>query len=810
MSKNRYKWIKRFDEIGIRDIPDVGGKNASLGEMYSQLTDKGIRVPDGFAVTANAYRAYLEENKLAERISDALAGLDITDVDSLAVTAGSIRAWISSAEFPVDIADEITAAYREMETRYGKHLDVAVRSSATAEDLPDASFAGQQETYLNISGTENLLLTCRQVLASLFTDRAIAYRVHKGFAHMDVALSIGVQQMVRADRGASGVMFTLDTESGFRDVVLVTSAYGLGENVVGGAVNPDEFLVFKPTLTGNNAPIIRRRLGNKHIKMIYTADNVTGPTTKNVAVHRDEQQRFSISDREVLELARMAVAVEKHYSNFHGHDQPMDIEWARDGNDGKLYIVQARPETVHSSHAKHVLKTYTLERKGEVLASGRSVGRQIGAGKARIILEAAHMNQLEPGDVLITDITDPDWEPVMRKASAIVTNRGGRVCHAAIIARELGIPAIVGTNDATLTINDGAPVTVSCAEGDVGNVYAGELPFTVDEQAADQATPEHTGIMLNIGNPGNAFELSALPSAGVGLARIEFIIANSIGIHPRALLEYDNLDADTRAAIDQRIAGFDSPTDFYRDYLAEGVATIAAAFYPRPVYVRLGDFKSNEYAALLGGSAFEPHEENPMLGLRGAVRYYAPGFEDSFKLECAAIHKARSSMGLNNINLLIPFVRTTTELDKILELLAANGLARGQDGLRVNVMCELPANVIRADAFLELCDGFSIGSNDLTQLTLGVDRDSSLPGNFDERDPAVLEMISIAIAACRRNGKYSGICGQAPSDFPELASWLVEQGIDSISVNRDALITVTRDVIAAETKTTSSAGVHAN
>ncbi|MBT8122251.1 MAG: phosphoenolpyruvate synthase, partial [Gammaproteobacteria bacterium] len=468
------------------------------------------------------------------------------------------------------------------------------------------------------------------------------------------------------------------------------------------------------------------------------------------------------------------------------------------------------PETVHSSQVAHVLKTYTLEHKGEILASGRSVGRQIGAGKARIILEAAHMNQLEPGDVLITDITDPDWEPVMRKASAIVTNRGGRVCHAAIIARELGIPAIVGTNDATTAIQDGAPVTVSCAEGDVGNIYAGELPFTVDEQVAEQATPARTDIMLNIGNPGNAFELSALPSAGVGLARIEFIIANSIGIHPRALLEYDSLDADTRAAIDVRIAGFDSPTDFYRDYLAEGIATIAAAFYPRPVYVRLGDFKSNEYAALLGGSAFEPHEENPMLGLRGAVRYYAPGFEDSFALECAAIHKARSDMGLNNINLLIPFVRTTMELGKILELLAAHGLARGQDDLRVNVMCELPANVIRADAFLELCDGFSIGSNDLTQLVLGVDRDSSLPGNFDERDPAVLEMISMAIAACRRSGKHSGICGQAPSDFPELAAWLVEQGIDSISVNRDALITVTRNVIAAEKKSTSPAGIQAN
>ena len=795
-----YRYIKAFADLGIGDVAIVGGKNASLGEMYSELSGSGIRVPDGFAVTAEAYREYLRHNELDERIAAALATLDTGDTEALASTAARIRAWISGGSFPDAIADEIRSAYRELEQQYDSDLDVAVRSSATAEDLPDASFAGQQETYLHIRGIDNLLQICKQVLASLFTDRAISYRVDQGFEHMSVALSIGVQKMVRADKGAAGVIFTLDTESGFRDVVLVTAAYGLGENVVGGAVNPDEFLVYKPALEQGYTPILQRRLGDKKIKMIYAADTVTGPSTRNVEVHPDAQQQFAISDREVLELARMAIAIEKHYTKKAGQARPMDIEWARDGTDGDLYIVQARPETVHASGKVLQQKTWQLKSTGTVITRGRSIGRKIGSGRARIILEATHMHELQAGEVLVTDITDPDWEPIMKKAAAIVTNRGGRVCHAAIIARELGIPAVVGTNDATRLIADGQTVTVSCAEGDEGFVYEGKLPFDVVQQDVDKLTETQTKILLNIGNPGHAFEWSSLPADGVGLARLEFIINNTIGIHPAAILDPDAQIPEVRQIIGEASSGYANPREFYIERMAEGIGTIAAAFHPRPVHVRLSDFKSSEYAALPGGSAYEPREKNPMLGLRGASRYYSPQFRQCFQLECEAIRRVRDTMGLKNIRLIIPFVRSVEELDRVLQLMAENGLQRGMDGLQILVMCELPANVIRAEAFLQRCDGFSIGSNDLAQLTLGVDRESSLLPGFDERDAAVMEMMRMAIAACRQQGKYVSICGQAPSDFPELAAWLVQQGIDAISVNHDSLIPVIQRVIAAESR----------
>ncbi len=793
-----YKYIRFFAELGIDDIPQVGGKNASLGEMFSALTAHGIRVPDGFAVTADGYRAYLRHNDLVQRISTALEKLDTTDVQALAQTGAQIRAWISGGSFPDDMAEEISRAYRVLEEEYGKHLDVAVRSSATAEDLPTASFAGQQETYLNIHGIENLLQTCKRVLASLFTDRAISYRTHKGFDHMSIALSIGVQKMVRADRGASGVLFTLDTESGFRDVVLVTASWGLGENVVGGAVNPDEFLVFKPTLESGHAPILRRQLGDKKIKMVYARDSVTGPSTRNVAVHPREQQRFCITDNEVLQLARMAVAIERHYSELHGRPQPMDIEWARDGDDGKLYIVQARPETVHAAQSGLQQVSYELKTRGNVITRGRSVGRQVATGTARIILDSTHMDELQPGEILVTDITDPDWEPIMKKAAAIVTNRGGRVCHAAIIARELGIPAVVGTNNATKIIPDNSKITVSCASGDEGLILEGELPFTVEQHDIGELEKPATQILLNIGNPGTALGRAALPCDGVGLARLEFIITDAIGIHPRALLEFDQLESALQQQITARIRGYASPVDYFVNRLSEGIAIIAAAFYPRPVNVRLSDFKSNEYASLLGGESYEPEEENPMLGLRGAARYYSEQFRDCFALECRAVHRVRHEMGLDNVRLVIPFVRSVQELDRVLELMAGYGLERGKHGLQVYTMCELPANVLLADEFLAKCDGYSIGSNDLTQLTLGVDRDSPLLGEFDERHPAAMKMIALAIEAGKRAGKPVSICGQAPSDFPELSGWLVQQGIDAISVNHDSLIVVLKHVLEAE------------
>jgi pyruvate,water dikinase len=795
-----YNYIRRFSALGIDDVPLVGGKNASLGEMYQALTGKGVRVPNGFATTAQAFRDYLEHNKLRNRIALVLDALDVDDVDALAATGARIRGWLVDGELPPQLAEEIVAAYREMEQEYGAEPDVAVRSSATAEDLPDASFAGQQETYLNIRGTEHLLRTCKRVLASLFTDRAIHYRVDKGFDHMSIALSIGVQKMVRSDIGASGVMFTLDTESGFRDVVMVTAAYGLGENVVQGAVNPDEFLVFKSTLEQGKRPIIRRHLGEKAIKMIYTKDPVTADATRNVPVKLEERRRFAISDDELLELARYAVTIERHYSALAGKPRPMDIEWARDGVSGDLFIVQARPETVHSIRTDAFQEIFSLQDRGKVLTRGKAVGAKVGTGHARIILEAAHMHDLQRGEVLVTDITDPDWEPVMKIASAIVTNRGGRVCHAAIVARELGIPAVVGSGDATNEVHDGQEVTVSCVEGDIGYVYEGKLPFTSERVDLGGLQRPETSVMLIVGNPVQALEHAAFPNDGVGLARLEFIINTSIGIHPRALLEPDRLPADVRRQINDRIAGYASPRDYYIDRLAEGVGMIAAAFYPKPVIVRMSDFKSNEYAALLGGEGFEPKEENPMIGLRGASRYHSEAFTECFALECAAMKQVREDMGLDNLELMIPFARTVDEVQQVMDMMAQQGLKRGDNGLKIKLMCEVPANAVLAEQFLEHCDGFSIGTNDLTQLTLGVDRDSGLLTGYDERNAAVTALMKMAIKACHAAGKYVGICGQAPSDFPEITRWLVEQGIDSISLNPDSVLKMTQVILEMEQK----------
>ena len=794
----QFEYIRRFRDLGIDDVPLVGGKNASLGEMYQALSGEGVMVPNGFATTAQAYRDYLAHNDLEAGIREALENLDIDDVDALAATGAQIRGWIVDAELPPQLASEITAAYAEMNAEYGPDTSVAVRSSATAEDLPDASFAGQQETYLNIRGSEHLLRTCKRVLASLFTDRAIHYRVDKGFEHMSIALSIGIQKMVRSDIGASGVMFTLDTESGFRDVVMVTSAYGLGETVVQGSVNPDEFLVFKPTLEQGHRPIIRRHLGEKAIKMIYTRDPVTADATRTVEVKKSEQQRFSISDDEVLQLARYATVIERHYSARAGKPRPMDIEWARDGVSGELFIVQARPETVHSVRTDAFQEIFSLKERSKVLSQGKAVGAKIGAGKARIILEAAHMHDLLPGEVLVTDITDPDWEPVMKIASAIVTNRGGRVCHAAIVARELGIPAVVGAGDATHAIQEGQEVTVSCVEGDSGFVYEGLLPYSSEKVDLGGLQHPQTNIMLIVGNPVQALEFSAFPNDGVGLALLEFIINNSIGIHPRALLEHSHLPDDIQQQIATRTAGYASPRDFYINRLAEGVGTIAAAFYPKPVIVRLSDFKSNEYAALLGGEGFEPHEENPMIGFRGASRYYSDAFTECFALECAAMKKVREEMGLDNLELMIPFARTVGEVKQVLDVMAEQGLRRGENGLKIMLMCEVPANAVLASQFLEHCDGFSIGSNDLTQLTLGVDRDSGLLTGYDERNEAVTALMGMAIDACQKAGKYVGICGQAPSDFPEITRWLVEQGIESISLNPDSVLKMTEVVLDIE------------
>ncbi|OGI50983.1 MAG: phosphoenolpyruvate synthase [Candidatus Muproteobacteria bacterium RIFCSPHIGHO2_12_FULL_60_33] len=792
------RYIRTFSELGINDVPMVGGKNASLGEMFRHLSAAGVRVPDGFATTAEAYRHYLAHNHLTERIQVRLKDVDSDNLAQLEKAGADIRRWILEAGMPPDLAGEITTAYENLARQYGPEPDVAVRSSATAEDLPTASFAGQQDTFLNIRGAKDLLDTCRRVYASLYNDRAISYRVHQGFAHEQVALSIGVQKMVRSDLASSGVMFTLDTETGFRDVVFINASYGLGENVVQGTVNPDEFHVFKTTLATGKRPILKRHLGGKAIKMVYAQEAAVGVATRNIAVPEAERQRFSLTDDEVLELARYGVKIEQHYSKLAGHDRPMDIEWAKDGVDGKLYILQARPETVRSREARDVYEVYALESRGKVLVSGKSVGRRITAGVAHVIEQAADMAQLRAGEVLVTDMTDPDWEPVMKTAAGIVTNRGGRTCHAAIVARELGIPAIVGCGDATEVIGTGVKVTVSCAEGDTGRVYEGEQKFRIDRIAPDSTHRPRTKIMINVGNPDQAFENSFLPNDGVGLARLEFIINHSIQAHPRALLEYDKLGQDEQRHIDRLTAGYADRRAYFISRLAEGIGTIAAAFHPKPVIVRLSDFKSNEYASLFGGAGFEPREENPMLGLRGASRYYSESFRDSFAMECAALKQVREDMGLDNVVVMIPFVRSVDEAKNVLAVMRAHGLERGKAGLKVYLMCEIPANALLAEDFLRHLDGFSIGSNDLTQLTLGVDRDSGLVTGFDERNPAVLKLMETAIHAARKMGKYAGICGQAPSDYPEITTWLVRQGIESISFNPDSVIPMTRVVQQAE------------
>ena len=792
------RYIRTFSELGIKDVPLVGGKNASLGEMFRHLSAEGVRVPNGFATTSEAYWHYLAHNKLTEKILKRLANLDSSHLAQLEQVGADVRRWILDGKMPPDLTEEITRAYAGLAKEYGPDPDVAVRSSATAEDLPTASFAGQQDTFLNIRGVEDLLVSCRRVYASLFNDRAISYRVHQGFSHEHVALSIGVQKMARSDVGSSGVMFTLDTETGFRNVVFITASYGLGENVVQGAVNPDEFYVFKPTLATGKRPILKRQRGSKAIKMIYAHDGSSGFYTSNVDVPEEDRMRFSLTDDDVLELARFAVKIEQHYTKSAGRSMPMDIEWAKDGVDGKIYVVQARPETVRSQESRSEYEVYHLESRGDVLAAGKSVGRRIASGTSRVIRDVADMSQLHAGEVLVTDMTDPDWEPVMKTAAAIVTNRGGRTCHAAIIARELGIPAIVGCGNATEAIASGTPVTVSCAEGDTGQVYAGALKFRIEKISLGTEHRPRTKIMMNVGNPDQAFEHSFVPSDGVGLARLEFIINHSIQVHPRALLEYDDLDREEQKHIDKLTAGYRDRRTYFINRLAEGVATIAAAFYPKPVIVRLSDFKSNEYATLFGGTRFEPTEENPMLGLRGASRYYAESFRESFALECAALKQVREEMGLVNVIVMIPFVRSVDEAQKVLEIMRSYGLERGKEGLKVYIMCEIPANALLAEDFLQHLDGFSIGSNDLTQLTLGVDRDSGLITGFDERNPAVLKLMEMAIHAARKMGRYVGICGQAPSDYPEITTWLVRHGIASISLNPDSVIPMTRVVMDAE------------
>lgn len=777
MSEN----IVPLDQLGMNDVPRVGGKNASLGEMISNLGSLGVEVPGGFATTASAFDRFLEQAGIRQRIHERLERLDTDDVKQLAAVGAEIRGWIIDAPLPAELQSEISASYRAMAID-GKDATVAVRSSATAEDLPDASFAGQQETYLNISGIEQVMHAIKLVFASLFNDRAISYRVHQGFAHADVSLSAGVQRMVRSDLAASGVMFSIDTESGFEDVVFITSSYGLGETVVQGAVNPDEFYVYKNTLDSAARCILHKSRGSKAIKIIYAAGESPDKAIQTVDVDPAEQALFSINDDDITALAKMAVTIEQHYA------RPMDIEWAKDGENGKLYIVQARPETVQSRAGK-VIERYQLKQTAPVLVSGRAVGNRIGQGVARVINDLSQMDQIESGDVLVTDMTDPDWEPIMKRASAIVTNRGGRTCHAAIIARELGIPALVGTGSCTEDIAGGSEVTVSCAEGDTGYAYSGLLVFEYQQHALSQMPEIPVKISMNVGNPERAFSFSRLPHAGIGLARLEFIISNMIGIHPRALLEFDAMEAELQQAIQRRIGGYAGPVEYFVDKLSEGIATLAAAFAPERVILRMSDFKSNEYAHLLGGDVFEPHEENPMLGYRGASRYISEAFRPSFELECAAIKRVRNEMNLKNLEVMIPFVRTLDEARAVQDLLEQNQLKRGVDGFRVIMMCEIPSNVILADQFLEYFDGFSIGSNDLTQLTLGLDRDSGLVADaFDERDPAVMKLLKQAIDACKAQNKYVGICGQGPSDHPDLAEWLLEQGISSISLNPDSVI----------------------
>ena len=781
MSASMYTvWLR---ELRMSDVERVGGKNASLGEMIAGLSQAGIRVPGGFATTADAYRAFLADSGLDQRIADRLATLDTTDVDALAVCGSEIRGWIERTPFPAAVEKDIRAFYQDITLKTSSEVSFAVRSSATAEDLPEASFAGQQETFLNIRGIESILDAIRQVYASLYNDRAISYRVHQHFDRAAVALSAAVQQMVRSDKGAAGVMFTLDTESGFRDVVFITSSYGLGELVVQGAVNPDEFYVHKPMLEAGKPAVIRRSLGSKQQKMIFADETSAGRSVSTLDVPPAERHQFSLSDADVLELARHAVAIEKHYG------RPMDIEWGKDGIDGKIYVLQARPETVKSRKQSDKQERHVLKGRGAVLVSGRAIGQKIGKGPVRLVANASKMSSVKKGDVLVTDMTDPNWEPVMKLASAIVTNRGGRTCHAAIIARELGIPAVVGCGDATHVLQDGAAVTVSCSEGDTGFVYAGLLETEVQTTELGTMPEVAVKISMNIGNPQLAFEFAQLPNDGVGLARLEFIINNIIGVHPRACLEYPNLPSKLKADVEEAARGYADPKVFFREKVVEGVATIAAAFWPKSVIVRLSDFKSNEYRKLIGGERYEPDEENPMLGFRGASRYIAPDFRECFELECAAMRKVRDELGLTNVEIMVPFVRTLGECRQTMDLLAANGLNRGENGLRLIMMCELPSNAILAEEFLQYFDGFSIGSNDLTQLTLGLDRDSGLvAGSFDERDPAVLAMLRLAIHACIKHKKYVGICGQGPSDHPDFARWLVNEGIGSLSLNPDTVV----------------------
>ncbi len=773
------KQIVWFDELGMNDVERVGGKNASLGEMIRNLASAGISVPNGFATTSDAFWSFLEANSLTEKINTRLAGLDVGDLDELGRTGAEIRAMVVSADLPKELEDEIRASYAKLMEDAGE-ISVAVRSSATAEDLPEASFAGQQETFLNVVGEEEVLRRVKDVFASLYNDRAISYRVHQGFEHSNVALSAGIQRMVRSDIGSSGVMFSIDTESGFEDVVLITSSWGLGECVVQGSVNPDEFYVYKPALRDGKSAILRRHRGTKALKMVYSE----GSAVATVDVEEAERRKFSLNDREVEELARMATAIEEHYG------RPMDIEWGKDGADGKLYILQARPETVKSQSNKNVIQRYKLNGKNaEVVAEGRSIGQRIGAGPVRVVRDVSQIGSVNAGDVLVTDMTDPDWEPVMQKASAIVTNRGGRTCHAAIIARELGVPAVVGCGDATTRLVKIDEATVSCAEGDTGKVYKGLIDYEINETSLETLPELPFKIMLNVGSPERAFDFQSLPNHGIGLARLEFIINNSIGIHPKALLGYEMMDDEVKDFIDRAAAGYKDPVEFYVSKLTEGISTLCAAFSGKPVIVRLSDFKSNEYANMYGGRMFEPEEENPMIGFRGASRYISSSFRECFKLECEAIKRVRRDMGLNNLEVMIPFVRTVEEADEVIDLLRKNGLERGVDGLRVIMMCEIPSNAILADQFLERFDGFSIGSNDLTQLTLGLDRDSGLIAHlFDERDDAVKALLSMAIKAAKKANKYIGICGQGPSDHPDLARWLMDQGIDSVSLNPDTVV----------------------
>ncbi|HJV80488.1 phosphoenolpyruvate synthase [Noviherbaspirillum sp.] len=801
MANDSASWIRWFADLGIGDVALVGGKNASLGEMVRELAPKGVRVPNGFAITAAAYRYLLDRANAWPALHDALDGLKAGDVDDLARRARQAREIVYRAAMPEDLAAQITAAYARLRKEYGNELTVAVRSSATAEDLPTASFAGQHETFLNIAGEARLLDAVRHCFASLFTDRAIRYRIDNGFDHFKVFLSIGVMKMVRSDLASSGVAFSLDTESGFLDVVFITGAYGLGENVVQGTVDPDEFYVFKPSFNAGHRAVLRRSLGAKKIRMVY-ASSAGRETTRNVSTPKDERRRFCLNDEEVLQLAEATIKIEDHYSAKAGHPMPMDMEWAKDGLDGKLYVVQARPETVASRKTAGMLEEYVLEGKGPVRAQGRAVGGKVASGVARVITDVSQLNQFRPGEVLVADTTTPDWGTVMKTAAAVVTNRGGRTCHAAIVAREIGIPAVVGCDNATEEIRSGDEVTVACAEGDVGHVYGGLIPFkTIRTDLSSLARP-HTRLMVNLGNPDVAFQTSFLPTDGVGLARMEFIVAEHIKVHPMALVHPERIDDEkVREEIARMTRDYARPADYFVRQLAEGVATIAAAFYPKPVIVRMSDFKTNEYASLLGGRWFEPQEANPMIGFRGAARYAHPAYADGFALECEAMKRVRDTMGLTNVKLMIPFCRRIQEAQTVLDAMARQGLRRGENGLEIYVMCEIPNNVVQIDAFSRLFDGFSIGSNDLTQLVLGVDRDSEIVAfDFDERDPGVKEMIRLTVEGARRNGRHSGICGQAPSDYPEMAEYLVEIGIDSMSLNPDTLLKTTRLVLDVESR----------